>query len=270
MNKYSNKLRKLRCEFKYRTFAKVQAAMDWARYRSARRIFLPELITEFSFDSAMVFAPHPDDEIIGPGGTLCLAARQYIPIIEVVFTDGSAGLSPEIPESELAAQRKAEVQAVAEFIGLKKVIFLDYPDQNLKKTPQSTEKVKELLREYRPGAVFLPFIIDYHWDHVQSNRIVVEAAGGLDYEPEFWCYEASAPILPNVIVNISEVIELKKQAIAMYASQQATNDYIYTIAEGLNRFRAFGIMKGSGYAEGFYRTNLAYMQQLVDDLEGVL
>src|SRR5262245_56829881 len=72
----------------------------------------------------LCFAPHPDDEAVGPGGTLCLHARQRDPVRVVIATDGVAG-DPErrFPELGYAERRRAESRAGMARLGVHDLVF---------------------------------------------------------------------------------------------------------------------------------------------------
>ena len=78
----------------------------------------------------LVFAAHPDDEVLGMGGTLCLhAAEQGDEVRVVCVTDGS---SSQYPGNEEVRERKNdEVQQAARVLGVEDYVHLDLPDMRL-------------------------------------------------------------------------------------------------------------------------------------------
>src|SRR4030095_8052119 len=81
--------------------------------------------------TVMVFTPHPDDDLFGPGGTLALLARNQNRIVVVIYTNDNKGsFDLEMTSERLARIRKAEEEAALATIGIPKenILWLGYPD----------------------------------------------------------------------------------------------------------------------------------------------
>ena len=63
----------------------------------------------------LIFAPHPDDETFGMGGSIIKAKEQGVDVHLVILTDGSLGGDP----TNLVETRKREVEEVSEILGVK-------------------------------------------------------------------------------------------------------------------------------------------------------
>src|SRR5262249_19086405 len=113
----------------------------------------------------LVVAPHMDDEVIGPGGTLLLH-RQAGSQLGVVFVSDSAGDPTQTDASSDTAQRKLEAQAAAAYVGFELVRFLDYADGKLSlRESRIAHDLAALLHEWQPTTIFCPFPTDHHRDH---------------------------------------------------------------------------------------------------------
>jgi LmbE family N-acetylglucosaminyl deacetylase len=127
---------------------------------------------------AVVFAPHPDDETLGCGGTI-LRKRKADAVVKVVFmTDGRTSHSQFFPTQELVQMREREAVAACLALGLVEadVHFLRFPDNELSSfQPQAVQRVTEILCQYQPAEVFLPFRADPQPDHISTNQIVMSA-----------------------------------------------------------------------------------------------
>ena len=77
----------------------------------------------------LVFAPHPDDETFGMGGSIIKAQEQGVDVHLAILTDGSLGGDP----TNLAETRKREAERVSEILGVKSLSFWDEPDRALDK-----------------------------------------------------------------------------------------------------------------------------------------
>ena len=84
-------------------------------------------------DSVLVFAPHPDDDIIGCGGTLIHHVQAGARVAHVYMTSGDA-LSRKRRSKSLARIREKEAKRGAQIIGVSELIFLREPDSALRST----------------------------------------------------------------------------------------------------------------------------------------
>ena len=131
--------------------------------------------------------------------------------------------------------RRPEAEAVCEACGFEAIFTgLNAGEFELSKT---TGAIVEAVRQLRPGAIFLPFIIDDHDDHRRVNQALMQAwqsEAGLG-SPEIWGYQVYTPLPGNVAVDITDVADAKACAIRGYASQMAQRDWAH-FALGLNAF----------------------------------
>ena len=125
--------------------------------------------------SALVFAPHPDDEVLGCGGTIALKVRAGARVNVVVMTDGRASHSALIAANELIEIRRAEAQNAALRLGLsaEDYRFLDFEDHRLlRHRKAASDQVFEIIQQFEPDEIYLPHRRDVITDHVETNRIV--------------------------------------------------------------------------------------------------
>lgn len=127
--------------------------------------------------SAVVFAPHPDDEVLGCGGVLAIKAQAGMRVKVVVMTDGRTSHSKHIDASELAAIRRAEAQEAGRILGVSfGYQFLDFEDNRLARHREAAlSRVVDIIREFKPDEIFMPHRRDQISDHVETNRIVRRA-----------------------------------------------------------------------------------------------
>jgi len=183
-------------------------------------------------------SPHIDDDVIGSGGTFYKH-----------FLEGEKITSLYLCGDE---KRKKEGEEAARIIGIKSRIYLGYPERSLKKNLEAEERVKEVISEVSPEVVVLPFLLDNHPDHREVNRILVNLLKKQGQNFLIYGYGVWLPVYPNLLVDISGVVEVKKQAIEKYKSQIKSRNYLEQ-ALSINRFWA--IVKGRKikYAEPFFR-----------------
>lgn len=127
---------------------------------------------------AIVFAPHPDDEVLGCGGMIALKAIAGAEVQVVVMTDGRTSHARFVDAPTLVQMRRLEALEAAEHLGLKPsaYTFLDFEDQRLHQhAEQAQQRVVEMLQRFSPQQVFVPHRRDRLSDHVATFRIVESA-----------------------------------------------------------------------------------------------
>jgi LmbE family N-acetylglucosaminyl deacetylase len=145
-------------------------------------------------ESALVFAPHPDDETLGCGGTIVRKKEAGATVRVVFMSDGSQSHAGWMDPGRLRELRHREARQAAHVLGLRDddLVFLDFPDGTLDTRPNpTTARVRELLERFAPAQVFVPYSHDGHADHVATHRIVHDAVrdarpGTAIYEYPIW------------------------------------------------------------------------------------
>jgi LmbE family N-acetylglucosaminyl deacetylase len=222
---------------------------------------LPERIRRPDSGTVLVFAPHPDDEVIGCGGTLALHALQGDPIHVVVAFDG-AGSSQDGRSRELAELRKAEALDAGAILsgdaGRIEYLFLDHPEGHEPsegETRQAVRKLADIVRDVTPRSVYAPWIGEHHLDHhvlSRAVRLALIQAGGdyLDDDMAAWGYEVWTPLVPTRVVDITSVVDVKRAALREHASQLSLRDLVHA-ALGLNAQRSLYLAPGARAGEAF-------------------
>jgi LmbE family N-acetylglucosaminyl deacetylase len=140
----------------------------------------------------IVFAPHPDDETLGCGGTIAKRLDEGYEVLVVVMTDGrhsfvkGLGIALDPTPEELKEIRRDEVKRATRTLGVPEgdLLFLDFVDGTLAENEaEAQEKVMELLREKVPSEIYFPYEKDGHPDHLATNRAVVNAVTQLGISP---------------------------------------------------------------------------------------
>jgi LmbE family N-acetylglucosaminyl deacetylase len=137
-----------------------------------------ELDEELLKQSAIIFAPHQDDETLGCGGTIFQKRRRNAEIKIVFMTDGCRSHAHFMSEEELKSIRAEEALAAAQILGLSSqdVILLGFKDGQLHKhQAEAIERVTEILQEYQPKQVFIPYYREAPLDHFYTNQIILAA-----------------------------------------------------------------------------------------------
>jgi len=200
--------------------------------------------------NVLVLAPHPDDEAIGCGGTLCLHAEKGDHIAVVFLTSGELGLK-HLPKHEAWKIRETEARVSARILGVHDLTFLRCRDWQLEEDiPQAAEGLRPILGRERPQIIYLPHPQEWHPDHKAAVPIARTCLEGLSLSPQLRAYEVWTPIPEHDdVVDITRVWERKLSALRAHTSQITQWPYERAIL-GLNQFR--GAMAGKcEFAEVF-------------------
>jgi bacillithiol biosynthesis deacetylase BshB1 len=174
----------------------------------------------------LAIAAHRDDAELTCGGTLAKAARAGHRVGILDLTQGETGTRGDAPT------RAAEAERAATALGVAVRLNAGLPDAHLANDETSREKVVELIRRTKPRVVILPYPVGRHPDHrvaAELGRDACYLAGLAKYggagEPHrpFKLLYALAyredPVKPSFVVDISDTLDAKMQAIRCYASQ---------------------------------------------------
>ena len=222
-------------------------------------------------DRAMVIFAHPDDAEIGSGGVIAKWVAAGCEVTYVLCTNGDAGTADRsLTAAALAARRASEQRAAADFMGVRHVVMLGYPDGHLEETRDFLGDIVHAIRHYRPHTVFVhdPYRMHgfQHRDHRKAGIVTTDAVypyarDHLHFsehitrdklEPhkvrELWYWGMDAP---NVIVDITDGIDRQIAALVRHESQIAGFNVPagQTIGERVKR-NAAELANGYGFEYG--------------------
>lgn len=202
------------------------AAEAWAAWPLLRRLPLAD---PRAWPSAVVVAAHPDDEVLGAGGTLAILAAAGARLRLIALTDGEAS-HPAADPAVVAAARAAESAAALDLLGVHsiEVIRLRLPDTGL---AARGEELAVLLTGLCAGfeVCLAPWERDAHADHEAAGRAARQAAAStgqavLTYP--IWAWHWARPGDDRVPWSLACRVELpavvaacKRAAIGAFTSQ---------------------------------------------------
>ena len=143
--------------------------------------------------SAIVFAPHQDDETLGCGGTI-LKKRALGASVEIAFlTDGRHSHRGLIDPEELKQIRHQEAIAAANQLNVSPsaLTFFDFPDGDLARYQAAAiEQTVALLKRVQPEQVFIPYYQEPKMviDHIYTHHIVIDALNSIQFTGEILEY----------------------------------------------------------------------------------
>lgn len=222
----------------------------------------------------LLVAAHPDDPEFSSGGTVARWVRAGIEVIYVVATSGDKGTPDrEMTNERLSNMREDEQRAAAARLGVKEVVFLRFPDGEMTPSLELRGAVTRMIRLYRPYAVMThdPQTLFYnnefinHPDHRAIGQATIDAIYPTARDPlqfnehikeglephkvkEIFIFGTEQP---NVLVDISETIEDKIEALKLHVSQVGAAE---ELAQRI-KIRSAQVAEPHGlkYAEAFRR-----------------
>ncbi|KUG02502.1 hypothetical protein ASZ90_020134 [hydrocarbon metagenome] len=211
--------------------------------------------------NVMVFAPHPDDDIIGCGGSMARHVQNGNQVSIVYLTSGEAG-SLKYTKAELADIREREAREAAALLGVCQLTFLGMPDGFISYDQKNLVSLVNVIRRQRPDLIYVPHAEDEVHDHQVTWQLVSEACSKAagpwfqDCPTEPWststilAYEVWTPLQrPSYIEDISDFMPAKLEALRCHRSQLEIIRYDDAI-QGLNRYRGVLTSKGQ-FCEAF-------------------
>ena len=152
--------------------------------------FKSALVWEPKNGNVLVLAPHPDDEVIGCGGTIHKHVHNGANVTVVYMTDGRHGSSAlldasdekqKILQQKLIETRKREAELCMQTLGIQKGIFLDSERITLSASGNLSQQIRKIIRSFKPDLVYLPFFWEEQSDHRAANQILLEATDNSNF-----------------------------------------------------------------------------------------
>lgn len=203
-------------------------------------------------ERVIVFAPHPDDETLGMGGSLRILSDHGKKIKVVVLTSGEKAEPDVTKQKRHAEMRQKEALKAFKALGLSDYEFLGFPDREIFPNMDAVAKaVKTIVGDFNPDVLYSPSIMEIHPDHRAAAELSLSIC---NENPHMGCffYEITVPVRPSLFVDITKVFKYKKKAVKCYKSQLRITDYL-RLSEALNIYRSFTLGKGVKFAEAFWQ-----------------
>lgn len=177
----------------------------------------------------LAIGAHPDDVELGCAGTLAKLTKSGYNVGIVDLTEGELGTRGT---KEIRAKESA---LAARILGVKTRINLKLPDTEIETTRENLLKLIQLIRLFKPEIMLFPHWHDRHPDHYKAHQLCKDAwyyAGlkniktynnGKIQSPwrplTYFNYMMKLEFIPSIILDISDVYQIRKKAIRAYKSQ---------------------------------------------------
>jgi LmbE family N-acetylglucosaminyl deacetylase len=220
----------------------------------------------------LVVTAHPDDSEFGAGGTVARLAREGKRVAYCILTNGSKGTADRtLPPERLVRIREDEQRAAARVLGVEAVEFLGFEDGELEDTRETRRAVTAAIRRQKPDLLIVQNphrtrnLAASHRDHRIAAGIALDCTYPLARDhlsfPELLALGLEPHKVkevhlmswdhPNLVVDITETMDLKLKALACHASQ--IGDLAAVEQRIRDRAATLGRPAGYAYAETFDR-----------------
>ena len=193
--------------------------------------------------AVLVLAPHPDDEVFGCGGAIAQHVKSGHPVCVVVLTDGALYADSDV--------RQRESVAAAQILGYGTPEFWGLPDGGLSYSEELAQRLADRIAQCGADLVYAPSPWENHPDHKQTQLLAAEAVLRSAPNVRLAFYEVGAALRPNVLLDITTVLETKAAAMRCFASQLEHQNYLGHI-QALNFYRTYTLGADVKAAEAFW------------------
>ena len=210
-------------------------------------------------ETVLLICAHPDDEILGAGGTIAKYAKEGKEVVAVIFSYGEKS-HWWLKKKFTVEMRVKESKAAAEIVGIKETVFLGLKDFELKeeiKKKKNLKLLEKMILKYKPSKIFThsPDDIIYSdhravWDAVEKVTKKMGFEGDI-YVFNIWAKDVRLSRNPKLFIDISGTFSLKWKALKCFRSQHI---YIFQLYPAL-LWRAFrnGLENKCRFAEAFIK-----------------
>ena len=214
----------------------------------------------------LVIAAHPDDEILGCGGTVARMVKEGCKAYTLILGEGATARDEQRDiekRKEGIESLKKQAHKAGEIIGVEKTFFYDFPDNRFDSVElldivKVVEKIKD---EIKPTLVFTHYEKDLNIDHCITFRAVMTATRPTTHEAvkEIYSFEVLSStewnyplsFSPDTFFDITETINEKVKAMEQYTSELREFPYPRS-AQGIElNAKTWGMKTGLRYAEAF-------------------
>ena len=212
-------------------------------------------------NKVLIIAAHPDDEVLGCGGTIAKHAAKG-DMVHVLFMTNGEG-SRDKSDGQEIINRQTMAQNAARILGIDSLTFLDFPDNSMDSVTllNIVKKIEEKIMSFHPKIIYTHHIGDLNVDHQVTHKAVMTACRPL---PNFSVekilsfevlssteWSLSNSFKPNYFVDISDSLDLKISSMREYITEIQKPPHARSIEAIEALARNHGSSVGINFAEGF-------------------
>lgn len=215
----------------------------------------------------LVVAAHPDDEVLGCGGSIAKLAAAGYEVFLAILGEGvtSRYAAREAADHKLILELRETAEKVRECLGAKKLFPFDFPDNRFDTVPllNIIKTIEGLIKEIKPQTVFTHHPSDLNIDHTITHRAVLTATrplcdcpGKEIYAFEIpssteWSFGQFGSFQPDTFCNIESTMEMKLRAMGLYETERREFPHPRSALALKATAQRWGSVVGMQYAEAF-------------------
>jgi len=218
----------------------------------------------------LVVAAHPDDEVLGCGGTMARHASNGDKV-HVLFMSAGVGSRENVKNDEINERRICAKQA-SKILGSQSPQFLNFPDNRMDSIAllDVVKSIELVIQEIGPDVVYTHHIGDLNIDHQITHKAVLTACRPQPESSvkEIYSFEVLSstewqtpgyhPFIPNVFVNIKEHMVSKSEALQIYGEEMQKSPHSRTIKNSIRLNTIRGNSVGMDFSEAFSLVRKVY------------
>jgi LmbE family N-acetylglucosaminyl deacetylase len=210
----------------------------------------------------LLIAAHPDDEVLGCGGTIARHAVSGDNIGVLYIADGVGARNDSFDKN--LKKRKQAAENSLQILGARSLGFLDLPDNRLDSLPllDIVQKIERVINDFQPNVVFTHHYGDLNIDHEIVHRATMTACRPIPGSSikEIYAYEAMSStewalegraFVPNYFVDIEDFWDKKKNALEIYHEEMRMSPHTRSIkhlaALAVHRGNSVGLKKAEAF-----------------------
>ena len=215
----------------------------------------------------LIVAAHPDDEILGCGGTIAKLKSENE--IYVIFMTNGVSARGKNKNKEIK-QRKNACLKLFNFLSIPKPIFFNFPDNQMDKVPllKIIKKLENMIKIMKPDTIFTHYSHCLNIDHKRTFDAVITACrpiSGLSVKRILsfeipssteWALYKNKQFEPNYFIDISKYINEKINLIKFYKKELRNYPHSRSIVGIKSLASVRGVSCGVKFAESFYLNRL--------------
>lgn len=214
----------------------------------------------------LVVAAHPDDEVLGCGGTIHSLAKIGFDVHVLILADGESSRTETLTR-QLMDERNAAAKSANKIIGTKSLEILELPDNRLDELPllSIVKKIEDRILNIQPKTIFTHYAGDVNVDHKVVREATVaacrpypdqsvkellffETASSTEWQP------TNSAFSPNYFFDISDVLSIKMEALRAYETEMRDfphpRSYLGVEAQARWRGASAGVMAAEAFQVG--------------------
>lgn len=213
----------------------------------------------------LVVAAHPDDEVLGCGGTIARMSKEGHEVYTLILGEGLTSRETVVQSrrQQQLLKLEADLQRANRLLGVKRVMALKLPDNRFDSIARldiikAIEKVK---KDLKPQIIFTHFAGDLNIDHQITCQAVLTATRPIKGETvrEVYAFEVRSStewnypeqFAPDTFVDISSTLKLKLKAMCQYSSELKNSWHPRSVEGITTTARLWGLKTGLLYCEAF-------------------